>query len=132
MNSLLLSKIKSDYPNIKFRQGRKFSFRPPKTIVLGPEEQHDSLLLLHELGHALLGHRDFDTDIKRLKMEREAWEKARELALLYDVEFSDEVAEAELETYRNYLDQKSRCPKCRLTRFQTPDGVYHCPKCDNY
>ena len=65
-------------------------------------------------------------------MERAAWEKARELAVFYGVGFDDAVVEGELDTYRDWLDKKSRCPKCSLTRYQTPDGKYHCPKCENY
>ena len=65
-------------------------------------------------------------------MEREAWEKARKLASKYEVEFDDEVAEQELDSYRDWLDAKSRCPVCGLTRYQTPDGMYHCPKCENF
>lgn len=120
-----------DFPDFCFVQGRKFAFRPPKTIVFGPEEPNSSLLLLHELGHALCGHHDFKTGIQRLKMEREAWEKARELCPLYGVFYDEEVVEAELDTYRDWLDKKSRCPHCGLTRFQSPDGVYHCPRCEN-
>ena len=128
----LVRKLKEDYPEFVFRTGKKFTFRPPKTIVIGPEETGDSLLLLHELGHALSGHRDFDTDAKRLKMEREAWEKARELAGKYNVPFDEDLMENELDSYRDWLDHKSRCPKCHLTRYQTPDGVYHCPRCELY
>ncbi len=124
----LLNRIKSDYKEFIFREGRKYAFRPPKTIIIGPED--DPLSLLHELGHALLKHRSFDTDAKRLRMEREAWEKARELAAFYNVPFDEELMENELDSYRDWLDHKSRCPKCKLTRYQTPDGVYHCPKCE--
>ena len=60
-------------------------------------------------------------------MEVEAWEKARELC---GVLVDEELIESELDTYRDWLHQKSRCPKCGLTRFQTPDGAFHCPKCD--
>ena len=87
---------------------------------------------MHELGHALCKHTNFAMDVERLKMEREAWEKAREMASLYGVDFDDEFMECELDTYREWLHKKSRCPECGLTRFQTPDGVYHCPKCENF
>ena len=127
----LAEKLKNDYPDLKFKRGRKFAFRPPRTIVVGPEEPEAELLLLHEVGHAISGHRDFDVDVKRLKMEVEAWEKARDLAGTYGVEFNEEVVEAELDTYRDWLHQKSRCPVCGLTRFETPDGQYHCPRCEN-
>ena len=128
----LVDKLKVDYPDFCFRKGRKFAFRPPRTIVIGPKEPHDSLLLLHEVGHAILGHQDFRTDARRIKMEREAWEKARELCVKYGVLYDEEVVECELDTYRDWLDKKSRCPSCRLTRFQTPDGEYHCPHCGEF
>lgn len=132
MDVRFLTKLQEDYPQFKFRKGKKFAFRPPSTILIGDEEEHDSLLLLHELSHALCGHRDFDTEIRRLKMEVEAWEKARELAATYEIEFDEEMMEAELDTYRDWLHKKSRCPKCGLTRFQTPDGEYHCPRCEAF
>ena len=55
-----------DFFDFKFVLGAKFSFRPPKTIVIGPPEPFSRLLVLHELGHAVCGHRDFRMDITRL------------------------------------------------------------------
>ena len=132
MDAELLEKLKGDFSEFKFTSGKKFTFRPPKTIVIGPDELRADLLLLHELGHAILGHRDFRMNVERLKMEMEAWEKARELADKYGLEFDPEVMESELDTYRDWLHQKSRCPNCGLTRFETPDGSYHCPRCENF
>ena len=128
----LLENLRCDYPDLKFKKGVRFSFRPPATIVVGPAEPNDSLLLLHELGHALSGHKSFNLEAERLKMEREAWEKARELCNKYGVTYDEELVETELDTYRDWLDKKSRCPKCGLTRYQTPDGVWHCPRCENF
>ena len=132
MDATFLIKIKSNYPEFSFRKGKRFSFRPPKTIIVGPNEKNDELLLLHELGHAVSGHKTFGNGAQRLKMEREAWEKARELASSYNVEFDDSLAEAELDTYRDWLDKKTRCKKCSLTCYQTPDGINHCPRCENF
>ena len=132
MDARFLEKVKGDFPEFLFRDGKKFAFRPPRTIVVGPEETNDRLLLLHELGHAVSSHRFFGTDAERVKMEREAWEKARGFCDKYGVSYDEEIVERELDTYRDYLDKKSRCPKCGLTRFQTPDSVYHCPRCDIY
>lgn len=128
----LIEKIQVDYPEVVFKRGDRFSFRPPKTIFIGPAEKHDTLLLLHELGHYASSHRDFDTDAKRIKMEREAWEKAREFASLYGIAFDEEVVEAEMDSYRNWLDTKSRCPVCGLSCYQSRDGKYHCPRCENF
>ena len=130
-NSKLIDSLQRDFPEFKFVSGQKFAFRPPKTIVLGPEEPRSELLALHEVGHAVLEHRDFKTDVERLKMECMAWEKARELADVYGVLFDKEFTEGELDTYRDWLHKKSRCPNCGLTRFQDTDG-YHCPRCEEF
>lgn len=131
MDATFLARVKTDFPSLKFVTGRKFAFRPPKTVVL-PEDvsERSPLLLLHEIGHALIGMFDFSTEVDRLKIEVAAWEKARELCSTYGVEVDEDLIQGELDTYRDWLHQKSRCPKCGLTRFQTPDGVFHCPKCD--
>ena len=71
-------------------------------------------------------------DVERLKMEVQAWGKARELANHYNVEYDEELVQRELDTYRDWLHQKSRCPICGLTRFQTPDSQYHCPSCETF
>lgn len=132
MDARLLERLRGDYPQFKFRTGKKFAFRPPRTIVVGPEEPFWGLLLLHEVSHAILGHSSFKMDVERLKMECEAWEKAKELALKYGVEVDEDEIQDELDTYRDWLHQKSRCPKCGLTRFQTPDSRYHCPRCEKF
>ena len=130
MVNSLLDSLKKIYPDFNFKPGKKFSFRPPRTIYYLGSDPNFNSLILHELGHALLEHSDFTTDIERLKMERAAWEKARELAITYGISLDNELIETELDTYRDWLHQKSRCKKCGLTRYQTPDGAYHCPHCE--
>lgn len=124
--------LMSDFPKLKFVFGNKFSFRPPRTIVIGPSEPFVRLLTLHEVGHAICGHRRFRMDVERLKMENQAWDEARKLAISYGVAVDENLIQGELDTYRDWLHQKSRCPKCGLTRFQTPDSRYHCPRCDEF
>ncbi|MBR2994581.1 hypothetical protein IKF32_01540 [Candidatus Saccharibacteria bacterium] len=131
MNTKLLEQVETDYPEYRFVLGKKFAFRPSRTIVVEPESSNFEMLLLHELSHAILGHYSFDVDIERIKMESNAWEKAKELAKNYNIEMDDEFIQTELDTYRDWLHKKSRCPNCGLTRFQTPDSQYHCPRCEN-
>ena len=127
----LLEQLKNDFPEFRFVSGKKYTFRPPKTIVLGPLEPFSELLALHELSHAILKHKTFRMDVERLKMESAAWAKARELAIKYDVKVDEDFIQDELDTYRDWLHAKSKCKKCGLTRYQTPDGIYHCPRCEN-
>ena len=130
MDKEFIAKIKTDFPELIIRDGKKFAFRPPKTVMVGPEEDFWELLLLHEVAHAVLRHKTFRLDAERLKMEAAAWDKATELAKIYGIEMDEDFVQNQLDTYRDWLHKKSRCPKCGLTRFQTPDGQYSCPRCD--
>ena len=126
----LLGRLKTDYPDFLFKNGQKFAFRPPKTIFIGPPQPNFALLTLHELAHAFCKHKSYDTHIERLKMESEAWERAKTLAAHYGITWDDDFVQSQLDTYRDWLHTKSLCKTCHLTRFQTPDGAYHCPRCD--
>ncbi len=125
-------RVISDFSDYRFKFGRKFAYRPPRTIMIGPSEPFSELLFLHELGHAVLKHKDFRMDVIRLKMENSAWEEAKKLALKYGIKVDEDLIQDELDTYRDWLHKKSRCPDCGLTRFQTPDGQYHCPRCSEF
>lgn len=126
-----LSLLAKDYPTFSFRIGPRSHFHYPRTIVVSPDESHFSLVALHELAHALLKHQNFSTDVKRLKMESAAWELAKNLAEKYQVPLDEDFIESELDSYRDWLHSRSKCPICGLTRFETPDQKYHCPLCDN-
>lgn len=131
MANSLLKILQNDFPEFKFCSGHKFLFRPPHTILYDENDPNFDSLILHELGHALLHHFTFKTDIERLKMERAAWDKALELASKLKVVINQDLIEVELDSYRNWLHVKTKCKKCGLTRYQTPDGKYHCPHCDH-
>ena len=125
-----LQSIISAFPNFTYKNGKKFAYAPPKTIVIGPPEPRSDLLLLHELSHAILKHKSFKMDAERLRIESEAWNKAKELAFSLSIPFDEDFAESKLDSYRDWLHQKSLCKSCGLTRFQAKNGKYYCPRCD--
>lgn len=147
----LLRALKRDFPELEFRAGERFKYRSPRTIYYeqlcdeavqgGRAEAHGcsvaeqnwyNLQLLHEVGHGLLRHVDYGTDVERVKMERAAWEKARGVGEKYGVEYDEEFVEAELDTYREWLHRRSQCKKCGMTRYQTADGEYICAYCEEF
>ena len=134
--NLLIDQITKDFPDFHFKHGKRFSYRYPKTIYLGPPQPFFALQTLHELAHALCKHKDYTNLVSRLKIEREAWERARELYKAYGklspVPWDEDFVESSLDTYRDWLHQKTLCKTCGLTRFQTDDGALHCPHCDNF
>lgn len=133
----LLCTLRQDYPNLVFKSGKRFMYRPPRTVIFeqssdtGPAHDEACLQLLHEVGHAVLQHRDYQVDIDRIKMERAAWEQARQLCAHYNIYYDEEFAEAELDTYRDWLHKRSLCKRCGLTCYQLESGRYRCPRCDD-
>ena len=146
-NPALLKKLEQDYPAFRFCLNQeRFLYRPgtktkKPTIFLGPPEENFALLALHELGHALCKHKNYQTHVERLKIESEAWEAAKTVYEKYAAEhpellknqpWDEDFVQDQLDTYRNWLHTKSRCKNCGLTRYQTADGAYHCPRCENF
>lgn len=104
----------------------------PDLAPITLEQNYYLLQLLHEVGHALLGHRSFQTDLERVRMERAAWDQAKTLCVRYQIPYDEEFVEAELDTYRDWLHQRSVCRACNQVRYQTLDGAYHCPFCEAF
>lgn len=147
----VLRALKRDYPELEFRAAKRFKYRAPRSVYyehkcdeaqkgangaaerwLEAEQNNEIMQLLHEVGHALLGHYDYALDVERVKMERAAWEKACELCEKYGVEYDGDFAEAELDSYREWLYQRSKCGRCGLTRYQRADGKYVCVYCGEF
>jgi len=127
----LLAKLTTDYPAITFVQGDEFHWSPADNTVTYcvTKDGSASSQLLHELSHALLGHTDYSRDITLLKMERDAWEKAQEIAVPYGITITDEIIQNHLDTYRDWLHDRSTCPTCGATGLQSTKDTYRCVAC---
>lgn len=120
-----------DGKTISLRQGDGFYWEPKSTTVFYAIQQPDSAqLILHELGHALLGHGDYYRDIELIAMERAAWERAIQLGANYNAVIADNLIEEYLDTYRDWLHARSLCPYCAATGIQTAQKTYQCPSCN--
>lgn len=126
----LIKKIASDYPELKLAQGKRFQFTPPNHLYYATDAgEHPELLLLHELGHYLIGETDYATDIELLEIEAKAWAKASELCDKYKLKYDEDFAEDHLDSYRDYLHFASLCKVCQLAGYQDDKGNYHCALC---
>jgi hypothetical protein len=124
-----ISEIQVDFPEFEFKTGEKFSFLPPRTIILGPDCPNFMLLALHELAHAVLEHKDYNYDIELVRLESEAWERAKGLCEAYEIEYDEEFVQDTLDSYREWLYKRSTCSKCGVNGIQGENGVYKCPHC---
>jgi ribosomal protein L37AE/L43A len=124
---ILVAKLARDFPKLSFEKSERDAWRPTEKTVFYTD---NTAKLLHELGHALLGHTDFVQDIELIHLERDAWEKARELALTYGVKITGDVVETAMDDYRDWLHARSLCPECGQTGVQSrADLSYSCLNC---
>lgn len=128
----LVDKLIADYPNIHFIKGDDFYWSPSTQTVFyrSTKTIEDKRTLLHELAHGLLAHESFSRDVLLLGMEREAWSYAHErLAPRYEVYIDDAVIDAALDSYRDWLHRRSRCPQCEMNGVQKNPDTYRCLAC---
>ncbi len=126
----LLPKLSTDFPKLSFAPGELFSWSPSQQTVFYSESDPENVtLLLHELSHGLLEHRRYSKDIELLAMETAAWDKTLDLAQKYDIELGEDIAEQNLDTYREWMHARSTCPNCDASGYQTKKDTYSCVAC---
>jgi len=127
-----VDKIATDYPDFCFKPGKEEHWSPKtKTITYNPDEPEQKLQygLLHELAHAVLGHKNYQNDFELLKLEAEAWQLATKLGKKYKVVIKDEHVQNCLDTYRDWLHSRSTCPAFGMHVLQKDAENYHCFNC---
>lgn len=120
------------YPSLTFISSSRCYWSPEtRTIAYtsGGQGHVDKWSVLHEIGHALLDHASYDSDVELLQKEMLAWEKARSLALEYDIPIDDEHIQDCLDSYREWLSRRSTCPNCHIKTLQTSSDSYQCFNC---
>lgn len=129
----LLQTIQADFPNLNFVAGKRFYWSPKQEAIHYSQDQKDESVaqwsLLHELSHALLEHKTFASDFELLLIEVAAWHKAEELAANYHINIDPEHIQDCLDTYRDWLYQRSTCPSCTSCSLQTDHRTYQCHNC---
>ena len=128
----LVEKLRLGHPDLLFIAGQTCCWSPEKNTIVYTtgSGQEDAWSLLHELGHALLGHKDYKTDLELLQKEMLAWEKARELAPQHNITIEDGYIQNCLDSYRDWLAKRSTCPQCGIkTMASRTKNSYRCFNC---
>lgn len=126
----ILKKLRGDYPQFRFVKSASFYWSSSdNTIFYADSKKTNTILLLHELSHAILSHNNYDQDIQLIAMERQAWDNTKELAKKYKIEVSDDTIQSNLDSYRDWLHSRSTCPKCKSNGLQIDTKTYECLEC---
>lgn len=130
----LLERIRKDYPDIEFVEANRFSWHAGKrNVSYKITAEHDVRsvwALLHELGHALLNHADYSSDVELLQIEVAAWQKAHSLASNYAISIDEDYVQDALDSYRDWLHLRSTCPNCYERSLQINTRTYRCHNCN--
>ena len=129
----LVKRLQHQHPYLRFVEGRRASWSAEKqSITYTPTtEASAAWALLHEVGHALLGHGSYESDMDLVSKEVAAWVRARELAAEHVISINEEHVQACLDTYRDWVHQRSICPTCRSHALQPSRSLYRCLNCGN-
>lgn len=129
----LLNSLVSDFPELTFAPSRTFFWSPKDRIIHYQSDTKNNLVsnwsLLHELSHALLDHQTYMSDFELLQMELDAWLKAEKLAQHYGYEIDQDHIQDCIDTYRDWLYQRSTCPTCTSCSTETSHRTYTCLNC---
>jgi hypothetical protein len=126
----LIHRLQQDFPAFRFTLGEAPCWSPSsKQIAYQSKDTATARLsVLHELGHALLGHETYHSDASLLQKETSAWSKAVALAKQYGIAIDSDHVQNCLDTYRDWLHRRSTCPRCHSHGIQQ-DRIYTCFNC---
>ena len=129
----LLDRLSTDYPDICFEPGDSFCWSPADKHITYRDDAsgvEGMYSLLHEIGHASLGHKHYRQDFELLLLEVAAWQQATTLGPRYGVNIDEDHLQDCLDSYRDWLYRRSVCPVCTTKALQR-DGepIYECFNC---
>ncbi len=130
----LFDQILADFSDqFSFRKGTLFSWSSGEGVIYYTTSKNASdnavWSLLHEIGHAQLSHKQYNDDLELLMMEVAAWKQAKILADTYHLVIDEHHIEECLDSYRDWLHQRSRCVECQLHSLQLDEVTYECYNC---
>lgn len=129
----ILEDIKPFIKDAVLSPGENFLWSPKDRTVVYDEaklaEQTGQWSLIHEVAHAALNHQTYESDFELLQLEVAAWEEAKQLASKLRIYIEENYIEDCLDTYRDWLHQRSTCPTCGGAGLQHDHREYRCHNC---
>lgn len=128
-----LQVLRRDFPAITFTQDESFHWSPKLKTVFYEADAVETIeklqQLFHEIGHAVCGHTKFTSGIQLLRLETEAWARAKVIARKYGITIQQTKIEQCLDSYRDWLHLRSSCPNCTTVATEIEDNTYRCFTC---
>lgn len=121
------------HEKLHFRKSQKFYWDSKNNLIYyDPSKLEDDAgrqSLLHEIGHALLGHLDYKFDLELLKMEIDAWKIAKLHSKTFNVIITKSCVDDSLNSYLNWIKDRAICPACSSLSLQNKKAQRNCAFC---
>ena len=129
----LIDTLQAEFPQLRFKAGAQFSWSPGSDEIIYKTDakgERAKWSLLHETGHALLDHQAYGADFELLRLEVDAWERAKAIGKAVGITIDEDHIQDCLDTYRDWLYKRSICPECATKCLQQDDNAhYRCFNC---
>jgi hypothetical protein len=129
----LLENVKPFLEDITLVAGDTFLWSPKDKVVQYQADRLKSKFgqwsLLHEIAHGRLNHHSYASDFELLQLEVDAWNEAKKLSRHLTIDIDPHYVEDCLDTYRDWLHQRSTCPTCGSVGLQHDAREYRCHNC---
>jgi hypothetical protein len=133
MSMQIIKDLQTLIPNIEFKPGNSFYWSPEKKLITYKSslvnDPAGQWALLHEVAHASLNHVSYSSDLGLLKLEVDAWDRAKVLASKFRIKLEEDHIQDCLDTYRDWLHRRSTCPSCEIICIQNAPTSYKCHNC---
>lgn len=122
------------FPEYAFIPGSFFMWSPRQhSITYDPKRlktNNGKIGLLHEIGHAYLGHQSYPKfDMALLTMEMDAWDFVRSRAVEFGLRIDEGHISRCIATYDYWLSKRATCPDCQSFSLQRDRSHFACFSC---
>lgn len=128
-----IQQITEDFSQLAFKESEDFYFSARNKVIYYNKKlvltEPGVFQLFHEIGHALAGHHHYESGVELLKIESEAWHRAKQIAHEYRLKIPEALIEHCLDSYRDWLHLRSVCPNCSAVGVESGINYYHCFNC---
>jgi len=125
--------LTKEFPGLKFAADRIFMWSPSLQTVFFDTRRINSaggkIALLHEIGHATLGHTTYKYDMQLLGMEMDAWDFVRQNAPKFKLVIDESHIAKCIEGYDHWLSKRATCPDCANFSLQRSHNDFMCFAC---
>lgn len=125
--------LTKEFPGLSFKAGRMFMWSPSNQVIFFDTRRINSdsgkIALLHEIGHAMLGHTTYKYDIELLNMEMDAWDFVRNIAIKFNLKIDESHIDKCINSYDQWLSKRATCPDCSSFSIQKNNSNFICLIC---